>query len=116
MKRWFDPRQPQTLQTATVLAYLNGGFAVLGVLMTGLNRFDLAFIVTAIGMAMVANEVKAGYYLALASSGLLFLATAWIFLANPTGIFGLLSVIIYGALAALLVHRHSRDFVRLWLR
>ena len=116
MRRWMDPRQPQTLQTATVLAYLNGQMSLIGIVLGGRNLISIAFVITAIGALMMANELRIGYYLAVVSSAILLLLGLASYLVYQGGIYGLVSLVIYGALLALLLHRHSREFLRIWLR
>ena len=107
--RWFDPHQPQTLQIATMLLYLNGviglvfgGFAsALGFLVLG------ASIAGAFGMA---NSKKWGYFLAVFAAIMPLVFT----IANGLGGADFINLMFEIALVALLLHPMSRNYQKIW--
>ena len=104
-QRFFDPSQPQTLQIATVLLYIDAFFTLLVSL-----PFAVVFAASGYGMA---NGKKWGYILALVVAVLrlvLLLAgkTMTEALNDPIGLmFGI-------ALVALLLHPQSREYQKIW--
>jgi hypothetical protein len=111
-QRFFDPSQPQTLQIATFLLYLDAAFAVLrGLLSAPDLLLGAAYAGGAYGMA---NGKKWGYGLALAVAVLqilVLMATAPIdtLLRAHT-----IEVMFAVALLALLMHPQSREYQRIW--
>lgn len=142
-KKWFDRMQPQTLQIATWLLYLNGFFALVSVFdktgYLGYIRFRFGFglliglmIVALHGMGgfLMANDRRLGYRLAvvaafspfvLRSISVADLRSRYEFpvsltdyiLGRPLG-GSLLTIIFDAALVALLLHRQSREHQRIW--
>jgi hypothetical protein len=142
-KKWFDRMQPQTLQIATWLLYLNGFFALVSTFdKTGYLgylrfRFGLGFLLGLIVVALhilggflMANDRKLGYRLAVVASFSPFVlrSVAMADLRSNFGVSisffdfvlgrpfggGLLTVIFDAALIALLLHRQSREHQRIW--
>lgn len=120
--RWLNPSQPQTLQTAVMLAYLNSVFSILSIgwlgSVSGLGA-PIVFLAAAgqvAGGAGVANEKNWGYLLAIASSGVLTLTRLIVVLR--TGIFNLslIGLMFAIALMALLLHEQSRSYQKIWFR
>ena len=112
-RRWVNPTQPQTLQIAVFLLYLNGIFSLL---FGGLfNTWGLVIIVGsgAAGYG-IANERKWGYGLGVGMAFLPFIFA----LASGIGIFGggILNLLFEIALVALLLHPQSRDYQRIWFK
>ncbi|MHB1129906.1 MAG: hypothetical protein ACYC06_07655 [Ilumatobacteraceae bacterium] len=142
-KKWFDRMQPQTLQIATWLLYLNGFFALVSVFdITGYLgyirlRFGLGLLIDlmvvachVLGGFLMANERKLGYRLAVvaAFSPFVLRSVAMVdlrghyplpisfvdyVLGRPLG-GSLVTIIFDAALVALLLHRQSRDHQRIW--
>ena len=116
-RRWLNPAQPQTLQIAVFLLYINAFFLLFD--MVRLNAFDLIFLVLLIGQVMagfgIANERKWGYGLGIAIA---FLPFAYRFykLGNPLEGVGVLALMFEIALVALLLHPQSRDYQRIWFK
>jgi hypothetical protein len=114
--RWFNQGHPQTLQTAVILLYLNG---ILG-LLPGFGSYG--GIPVSVGLAVggfgVANDKKWGYGLAIVAAVLdvLYVFYYWGFPDALTNFNPLLSVMIGGALVALLLHPMSRSYQRIWFR
>jgi hypothetical protein len=112
-RRWVNPTQPQTLQIAVFLLYLNGIFSLLfgGLFYT----WGLVIIVGSVAAGYgIANERKWGYGLGV---GMALLPVA---LAIATGVSvfggGLLNLLFEVALVALLLHPQSRDYQRIWFK
>jgi hypothetical protein len=107
-RRWTNPTQPQTLQIAVFLLYINAFFAVIS--------FDLFLM--AIGGAGVAagfgiaNDRRWGYNLGLVMAFLPFVYR----LAMSQNLLGysIINLMFEIALVALLLHPQSRDHQRIW--
>lgn len=114
-RRWFNPHQPQTLQIAVILLYINAAFRVLfGAVFTSLG---LALTVAGVAAGFgIANERKWGYGVgigvALAPFALVLLAL------GIEGLFDMdpISLMFDIALVALLVHPQSREYQRIWFK
>ncbi len=111
-RRWTNPGQPQTLQIAVFLLYINAAFSVVQMLRVGLFLPILAAAAGSVaGGYGTANEKKWGYALAVAASVFqLLLGLSYFGLAN---LIGLMFDI---ALVALLLHPQSRDYQRIWFK
>lgn len=125
--------QPQTLQIATWLLYINGFFALVelvdggGVLHYFKERYAFGFflglaIVSTyiVGGFLMANERKAGWKISVIAAAspfvLTYIAYSQIGASLRYRIFGgsLLSFAFDAALLALLVHPQSREHQRIW--
>ena len=110
--KWLDRTQPQTLQIATMIMYINAVFDLIG---------GVAFVLFPVGAILtvgsvlaglgIANEKKAGYWLAVVVAFLPLVLVA-------TGRFGasLITLLFEIALIALLLHPMSREYRRTWFR
>ena len=114
-QRFFDQSQPQTLQIATFLLYLD---AVMLFLRGGLFVFPLGFALTvgsAAGAYGMANQRKWGYALSL---GVAVFGLAYPFLQGDSLDdmlrYSTVSFMLAVALVALLVHPQSREYQRIW--
>lgn len=134
-KRWFDRVQPQTLQIATWLLYINGVFLVLGFLDTsneiGLvrNTSAVGFVLAAVaafshplGAFLMANGRRLGYWLAIIATLSPFAMR--VFLEIKFGYVHKIDVVLGGdfvggafdiALVALVLHPMSQKYARIWL-
>ena len=106
-QRFFDPSQPQTLQIATLLLYLDAAFAFLGFALL----FALAYGGAAYGMA---NGKKWGYGLGLGVAVL-----RMVDLVAGSSIDAVIRVhtielMFAVALLALLLHPQSREYQKIW--
>jgi hypothetical protein len=112
--RWFNQSQPQTLQTATILLYLNG---VLG-LLVGSYGGVLVCVGMVVGAFGVANDKRWGYGIAIAAAliNVMYIFRIWGVGPALTNFNPLLSLMIGGALIALLLHPMSRNYQRIWFR
>ena len=116
-RRWTNPSQPQTLQTAVILLYINAVFMVLG----GLSGIGLLLTAGyAAGGFGIANERRWGYGVALAVAA--FALLFWVrllfvdvgdFFEAALSLSGI-SLMFDVALLALLLHPQSRDYQRIW--
>ena len=110
-RRWTNPSQPQTLQIAVILLYLD---AVFGVLYgAAFNPIGLVFVAGAAAAGFgIANERRWGYLLGIGISLLPFVLR----LVLGAGIVGgsFINLMFEIALVALLLHPQSRDYQRIW--
>jgi uncharacterized membrane protein len=113
-RRWIDQTQPQTLQAAVLLSYIN---AALGVLLFFAFGAGLSLLLLALGAAAygVANEKRWAYRLAVAVAGL-YLVVQFVGFFVIHGFSGLLNLIFAGVLLALFLHPQSREYQRIWFR
>jgi len=106
-QRFFDPSQPQTLQIATLLLYLDAVFAFLALVLP----FALAYGAAGYGMA---NGKKWGYGLALVVAVLrmvtLIAGSSIDFVIRYHTIDLMFAV----ALLALVLHPQSREYQKIW--
>lgn len=116
-RKWLNQTQPQTLQVAVMLLYLN---AVITIITGGI--FSFIGIIIAIGEAAggfgIANERKWGYYLGVAAA---ILPLAWVVYLVLDGAslvigLGLIGLLFQIALVALLLHPQSREYERIWFK
>lgn len=140
-RKWFDRMQPQTLQIAAMLLYLNGFFALISVIDSTdylgylRNRFALGLIVGLVVVALhalsglfMANDLKLGYKFAIvaAFSPFVLRFAAYTDLEITSGISitlyrklsggSTLSLIFEVALCALILHPQSRSHQKIWYR
>jgi hypothetical protein len=116
-RRWTNPTQPQTLQVAVFLLYLNAVFGLIfgNVLYVWGGLIGLAGVVGfAAGGFGIANEKRWGYNLALAVAGAESLTLVRLFVGwgHSSSLF--ISLMFAVALVALLLHPQSRDYQKIW--
>jgi hypothetical protein len=116
-RRWFDASQPQTLQIAVILEYLNAGLALLFLL---LGMYPIITAITAlfmiaegVGANGVANEQRWGYNLSVGSS-VGYLALTVVLAVAFGGIPPILTIILSVALVALLLHPMSKSYQKIY--
>ena len=119
-RRWTNPTQPQTLQIAVILLYIEAVFGVLFGQVFFLFPLGLLLVVgQAAGGFGIANERKWGYWL---SVGIATLGLLPIVFRVDGGVGSILSLsfiiamLFPVALFALLLHPMSRDYQRIWFR
>ncbi len=116
-RRWLNPSQPQTLQIAVFLLYINSAFLLLDLLLA--NTFPPLYLLIILGQIAagngIANERKWGYGLGIAMAFCPFLLR-WYYLGNPLTGAGLIGLMFEIALIALLLHPQSRDYQRIWFK
>jgi hypothetical protein len=110
--RWTDPSQPQTLQGAVILSYILAAFALLSLLAGAAP--SLILIVLAVAAFFVANERRWAYYLATAVAIVYLIVQVLAWATFSRSLFGLLPAIFAGVLLALLVHRQSRAYQKIY--
>jgi hypothetical protein len=109
-QRFFDPSQPQTLQIATLLLYLDAAFAFLALSSIGFF-FALAYGGSAYGMA---NGKKWGYGLGIGVALFrLFVLVAGSSIDVVIRIHTI-ELMFAVALLALLLHPQSREYQKIW--
>jgi uncharacterized membrane protein (DUF2068 family) len=117
-RKWFDQSQPQTLQAAVVLCYLNAALSLLTLLLDRniVSLFSLALLVEGVAAYGIANSHRWAYYLGIAAAGLycLLLLYALILVAGSFGL--LLNLAFAVVLLVLLLHPMSRSYQRTWFR
>ena len=116
-QRFFDPSQPQTLQIAVMLLYLDAVFALLGFALL----FAAAFAGAAYGLA---NGKKWGYGLGVAVAGLGLLRLFVYVQLSPLAFASrsidvvlrihTIELMFAVALLALLLHPQSREYQKIW--
>jgi hypothetical protein len=107
-RRWTNPTQPQTLQIAVFLLYINAVYDVLG-----LSPLLLLIALGSAGAGFgIANDRRWGYNLGLAMAFLPFVLR--LALSEPVQGYSLLNLLFEIALVALLLHPQSRDHQRIW--
>lgn len=112
-----NPAQPQTLQIAVFLLYINAAFELLYVFLgAALGLLGLALVVGQVAAAFgIANEYKWAYILGIIMAVVPFVLR-FLYLGNPLEGTGLLNLMFEIALIALLVHPQSRDYQRIWFK
>jgi hypothetical protein len=120
-RRWTNPTQPQTLQIAVFLLYIEAVFGILFGQVFALFPLGLLLVVgQAAGGFGIANERKWGYWLAVAVATLGLLPFVIAVLSDGVGsalsIGFLINLLFPAALFALLLHPMSRDYQRIWFR
>ncbi len=113
-RRWINQTQPQTLQIAVFLMYLDAVFlAVFGGVF---SLFGLLFIAGYVASGYgIANERKWGYGLAIASAFLPFIARL-VVLNNLFAGFGVIGLLFAIIIIVVLLHPQSREYARIWFK
>jgi hypothetical protein len=111
-RKWLDASQPQTLQAAVMLSYIN---AVLALLFFFIGGGAPAVLLICLGVAafFIANERRWAYWAAVGLSIVYFVA-ALAFLVAFGGLSSLLNVAFAGVVVALLLHPQSRAYQKIW--
>ena len=111
-RKFVNQFQPQTLYIATVLLYINAVFDFLS-----FSPFLMltAVVMTAAGYG-IANELRWGYTLALAVAVFRVALLVVIAGADVLGFPLILTLLVDGALVALLAHPQSREYQRIWFK
>ncbi len=116
-RRWTNPSQPQTLQIAVFLLYINSALLLLYVFLGyALTLLTMGIILGQITAGYgIANERKWGYGLGIAMALVPFVVPL-LFGRNPfTGV-DIIGLMFDIALVALLLHPQSRDYQRIWFK
>ena len=113
--RWFNPHQPQTLQSAVVLLYVLTIPFLIGAISGGVQVYGLVLILLSWGSGIgIANDKRWAYPLGIVAAVLpvafiVFIAVRFHLLAVNW-----IALMFQVALFVLLVHRQSREYVRIW--
>jgi hypothetical protein len=111
-RRWINQSQPQTLQIAVILLYIDAVFALV--------RFHPVLLLVAVGLAVgaygIANERKWGYMLGVAMAFLPAAFRVWFFGVDALLGRDVISLMFEIALIALLLHPQSREYQRIWFK
>lgn len=115
-RQWLNRSQPQTLQIAVMLLYINGISVLFSVGLVGLGVIVVLLLAQVGGAFGIANEKKWGYMLGVAAASLATLwAVAQLMLLGL--MFGLIiNLLFYAAVVGLLLHPISRSYQRIWFR
>ena len=138
-RKWFDRMQPQTLQIAAMLLYLNGFFALISVIdktdylghLRG--RFSFGLVIGLVVVALhalsgifMANDLKLGYKFAVVAAFSPFVLRYWAFsdlerissfkfsFYDKLSGGSTLRLIFEVALCALVLHPQSRSHQKIW--
>ena len=124
LRRWFNPHQPQTLQTAVFLLYIRAVLAILPITSSTYGRYwgdgvaVIAGLVMALSALGIANDKRWGWRLAIAVTVVgIYPLVIWLIRLGP-GVLGELDFLLLAlwptAQLALLLHPMSRDHQRIW--
>ena len=124
-KKWFDRMQPQTLQIATWLLYMNGFFALANFMDSQMEIgyirrvyslgpvYGLVVIAAhVLGGLLMANDLKIGYKIALVAAFSPFASNLIVYRSLIAHSF--LNAAFDIALIALLLHTQSRAHQKVW--
>lgn len=118
-RQWLNRSQPQTLQIAAMLLYLNAFFQLLGGL-GGRSVFLLLSLALVVGQVAgafgIANERKWGYVVALVASGIVAGFAVFFAVVFGFAFSALLNMMFDVAVVALLLHPMSRSYKSIWFR
>jgi hypothetical protein len=106
-QRFFDPSQPQTLQIATILLYIEGVFSFLAIALL----FAAGYGAAGYG---VANGKKWGYGLALVVAVLRLVSLIAGGSIDSVIRYQTIDLMFSVALLALLLHPQSREYQKIW--
>jgi hypothetical protein len=129
-RRWLNPTQPQTLQIAVFLLYINAVFNFLDVLSPRddiflaltfkdlVNLATLALVAAGVGGGYgIANERKWGYALGVAAAAIPLGCRVYVMMRYEVGLLDEpLGLMFDLALLVLLLHGQSRDYQRIWFK
>ena len=115
-RRWLNPSQPQTLQIAVFLLYINAFFSVLGGYL-GWIPWGIALIVCRSEAASASRTSRSGATGSGSPPPSRPSLLRWLFL-GPSHVFGanIINLMFEVALVALLLHPMSRDYERIWFK
>jgi hypothetical protein len=108
----FDSTQPQTLQGAVMLCYINAVFGLIGLLTGGI--LSLLLLAEAVAGVAIANNHRWGYYLGVGLAGVYLVAELMFFVLLPFNISIILNLAFAAILVVMLLHTQSREYQRLW--
>lgn len=109
--KWMDQAQPQTLQAAVMLCYINAALAVLFFLVGAGPQ--LILLLLGVAGYFIANDRRWAYWSAVVIVGL-YTVLAVVTVAVGGGFGGLINLLFALVLFALLVHPQSREYQKVW--
>jgi hypothetical protein len=112
-RRWLDPSQPQTLQGAVMLSYINALFALIALIFG--SPIIVIGLLEGVAAYAIANEKRWGYRLNVVVSIVFLLATLAQFV-TAVSVPALIPLAFAAVLVALLLHPQSREYQRIWFR
>jgi predicted signal transduction protein with EAL and GGDEF domain len=112
-KKWFDSSQPQTLQIAVILLYINAVFALIFALSGSLLLIPL--LLGGLAAFGIANEKRVAYIGAIVLS-VIFAGLALLVFVQYAGFSSLVNVAFAIALFVALIHPMSRSYERIWFK
>ncbi|MEI2639648.1 MAG: hypothetical protein V9F03_11750 [Microthrixaceae bacterium] len=130
-RRFYNPYLPQTLTIAQILLYINAVFGALAMLSPRFSLIGRLILLVAVwaqgfGAYGIANEKRAGYYLAIFASFLPLLGRIVSVIQVGASLTGnlrfillsgsILNVLFEYALIALLLHPQSTQHQKIWFR
>jgi hypothetical protein len=104
---WYSRLQPQTLQGAVALLYLNAVLSAIYALIDGAGISGILILIDVAAGLGIANDRRWGYVL-----GLLAAAVPIVLFFTHIGIGDILNLLFWIALMAMLLHTHSRAYIR----
>jgi hypothetical protein len=115
-RKWFDSTQPQTLQIAVILLYINAAFGIISAFGAGgIGLLLLPIILEGLAAYGIANERRVGYVGGIILSAIFAAASVALFV-DLGGFSLLLNVVFSIALFVALIHPMSRDYQRIWFK
>jgi hypothetical protein len=112
-RKWFDSSQPQTLQIAVILLYINAAFALIAILSGELILAPV--LLGGVAAYGIANERKVAYIAAIVLSAIIVALSLLEFVLFG-GIAGLINLAFAIALFVALVHPMTRSYERIWFK
>jgi hypothetical protein len=113
--RWFNPHQPQTLQSAVVLLYVLTIPLLIGAIAGGVQVYGLLLILLSGGSGIgIANDKRWAYALGIVAAVLPFAFLIFVAVRYHLVAVNWIALAFQLALFVLLVHRQSREYVRIW--
>ncbi len=114
-RKWFDQSQPQTLQAAVLLCYLNAALAIIYVIAFG-AALPLILLAAAVGANGIANERRWGYWVAVVAAAIYVVSQLVLFVMISQSLGQILNLAFAAVLVALLLHPESRHYQRIWFK
>ncbi len=112
-KKWFDSSQPQTLQIAVILLYINAVFALISILSGAVIL--LPILLGGFAAYGIANERKVAYIGAIVLSAIIVALCLLVFVRYG-GFATLINLAFALALFVALVHPMTRSYERIWFK
>lgn len=110
--QWFGRSQPQTLQGAVLLCYLNAALALFALMFGG--GLSLLLLAEAVAGVAIANDRRWGYWLGVALAGAYLALQVLGFVVFTFNLGVILNLAFAIILVALLLHPQSREYQKVW--